>query len=197
MSVDDVMDVVIKDKAYYSQSGGGLTLSGGEPLLQPVFVLEILKRAKAEGIHTCVDTSGAVPRSVLQKIINDTDLFLFDYKATDETKHKTLTEQSNKQIRKNLQFLHDFGKAIILRCPLVPGVNDDEEHLTAIAQLEHSLPGLQAIQLLPFHATGASKYERYGIQNPLQDQKSSSSAYSEKIMHCFEQRECYKIEIHQ
>lgn len=185
MSVEEVIDVLIKDKIYYDESGGGMTLSGGEPLMQPEFTLAVLQRVKEAGIHTCIDTSGAVSQEVLKNVIDYTDLFLYDYKATDPKQHRVLTGQSNEKILENLQFIYKAGKEIILRCPIIPGMNDDEKHCHGIAKLKETLPDLKAIQIMPYHSTGNSKYERYGLENTVPNQKDTSADYTEQMQSWF------------
>jgi glycyl-radical enzyme activating protein len=165
-SVETVMAEVVKDRAFYTASGGGLTLSGGEPTAQLEFCLALLRAAKAAGISTCVETCGLAPRESFAALLPLTDLFLFDYKATDPALHATLTGASNALILANLRWLHAQGAAIRLRCPLIPGVNDDAAHLRAIAALGAELTGLQGVEILPYHGSGAGKYERLGREQP-------------------------------
>ncbi len=165
-SVDSVMAEVVKDRAFYAASGGGLTLSGGEPTAQLEFCLALLQAAKAAGIPTCVETCGVAPRESFEALLPLTDLFLFDYKASDPELHAAYTGASNALILANLRWLHAQGAAIRLRCPLIPGVNDEEGHLRAIAALSAELPGLRGVEILPFHETGAVKYERLGREQP-------------------------------
>ena len=166
-SVDSVMAEVVKDRAFYSSSGGGLTISGGEPTMQVAFCLALLQAAKAAGISTCVETCGFAPRESYAALLPLTDLFLFDYKATDPARHAALTGAPNELILGNLRWLHAQGAAIRLRCPLIPGVNDDAAHLRAIAALSVELPRLRGVEILPYHEGGAGKYERLGRARPL------------------------------
>ncbi len=161
-SVQEVMDVVVRDIAYYNNSGGGMTISGGEPMSQFRFTLELLKAAKDQGIHTCLDTSGYAPRELFEKVVPYTDLFLYDYKATDDNEHLRLTGVSNRLILDNLDFLYEKGARIILRCPLVKGINDTDEHLKGIAEIGRKYPNLAGIELMAYHNMGYDKYERIG-----------------------------------
>lgn len=161
-SVQEVMDIVIRDIDYYNNSNGGITISGGEPMSQFRFTYELLKSAKEKGIHTCLDTSGYAPRDLFEKILQYTDLFLYDYKATDETEHRRLTGVSNRLILDNLDFLSRKGGRIILRCPLVKGVNDTDEHLRGIAAIGSKYPDLAGIEIMAYHNMGHEKYERIG-----------------------------------
>jgi glycyl-radical enzyme activating protein len=166
MTVDAVMAEVRKDVAYYASSGGGLTISGGEPTLQPEFCLKLLRAARNEGIHTCVETCGFSAQECYATILPFVDLFLFDYKVTDPLQHLALTGGSNTRILSNLRWLHAQGADIHLRCPLIPGVNDSLDHLLAIAALSIELPRIQAVELLPYHESGIGKYERLGRSRP-------------------------------
>lgn len=161
-SVEAVMAEVMRDRAFYAASVGGLTLSGGEPTAQPEFCVALLQAAKAAGISTCVETCGVAPRENFEALLPLTDLFLFDYKASDPGLHASLTGASNALSLANLRWLHAQGAAIRLRCPLIPGVNDDASHLGAIAALSTELPGLRGVEILPYHESGAGKYEHLG-----------------------------------
>lgn len=165
-SVETVMAEVLKDRAFYAASGGGLTVSGGEPTLQLEFCLALLQAAKAAGISTCVETCGLAPRTSYAALLPLTDLFLFDCKATDPARHEALTGAPNALVLANLRWLHAQGAAIRLRCPLIPGVNDDDAHLRAVAALSAELPGLLGVEILPYHEGGAGKHERLGRPRP-------------------------------
>jgi pyruvate formate lyase activating enzyme len=167
VTVAAVMDAVRKDIPYYQKSGGGLTITGGEPMLQPEFTLELLKAAKVEGIHTCLETCGWASQRAYQSVLPFVDLFLFDYKGTAPEAHRRWTGVSNELILANLDFLYRRGAQIWLRCPLIPTINDSDEHLAALAALEQRYPNLAGIELLPYHNIGNSKYARYGMENPL------------------------------
>ncbi|MBR4073303.1 MAG: glycyl-radical enzyme activating protein [Clostridia bacterium] len=159
-TVDEVMAEVIKDKTFYDNSGGGLTVSGGEPLMQFQFVYELLKTAKEKGIHTCIETSGFTEREKILKIAEFTDIFLYDWKITDAQLHKKYTGVSNTQILDNVKALDSLGAKIILRCPIIPAVNDTEEHLNGIAALANSLENILGIEIEPYHSLGNNKYQR-------------------------------------
>ena len=164
-AVPEIMEIVRRDKAYYARSGGGLTLSGGEPTSQIDFAEALLRAAKAEGIHTCVETCGFAPRASFERLLDCCDLFLFDIKASDEEKHRELTGVPFGQIRDNLRWLAGRGAKLLLRCPMIPGVNDDQGHLRAIAALSRELP-LEGVELLPYHESGLAKRERIGSRDP-------------------------------
>lgn len=156
MTVAEVLSVVLKDKNYYKNEGG-LTLSGGEPLLQPDFAEELLREAKRQGVHTCIETAGCVEPDVFDRVMPFTDLFLFDYKASPKEQHQRLTGADNSLILSNLQKLYAQGAKIRLRCPLVPGCNDTDEHLAQIAGLAGRLSALEGVEVMPYHDFGAAK----------------------------------------
>jgi pyruvate formate lyase activating enzyme len=157
MSADDVMTEVCADQDFYRHTGGGMTLSGGEPLCQPDFALELLRKSRALGIATCVETSGFVPAEVLERALAYVDLLLVDYKMTDPQKHIEYTGVTNERILENLEGAYKCGTAIMLRCPIVPGVNDDDQHLRGIREIDKKYPGLRGIELLAYHNLGVSK----------------------------------------
>ena len=163
MSCLEVMETVCRDAAFYQNSGGGMTLSGGEPLLQPEFALELLKWCREEQIHTVVDTAGNVPYAVFEKIIPYTDLFLFDLKAVSPELHREGTGVDNQLILENLQRL-DVPKWI--RIPVIPSYNDNQKELEAMAERLQDVPKVERICLLPFHRLGFAKYRKLGVLNP-------------------------------
>jgi len=163
LTVEEVMSEVRQDKAFYAASGGGLSISGGEPLAQIDFTLELLSAAGREDIHRCVETSGFSSWARFRAILPVVDLFLFDFKETDRSLHVEFTGQSNELILSNLRSLHDGGANIQLQCPIIPEFNDREEHIDGIAALALSLPNLAGVQLLPYHPLGKSKIERFGL----------------------------------
>jgi pyruvate formate lyase activating enzyme len=167
MTVEEIVREVMKDAVFYSESGGGVTVSGGEPLSQWEFTLELLSVLKSRGVHTAVETSGFGPRKALESLLPVVDRFLYDIKAVDPEKHRKLTGVSNDAILGNLEFLVTRGAAIELRCPLVPGLNDADKDLSAIANLGRTCPSLEAVTFLPYHNTGSDKYARYAIADPL------------------------------
>lgn len=166
MTTEEVMEIVRKDRAYYQVSGGGLTISGGEPTVQFEFCHELLKRAHSEGIHTCLDTCGYNQTKVFLELLPYVSLFLWDYKATGAELHKRLTGVGDELIRRNFEALYERGAHILLRCPMVPGVNDTSEHLDAIAEIVRTHPTLAGIEIMPYHDIGLSKYDRLGIPRP-------------------------------
>ena len=168
MSVDEVIVEVLKDRVFYQNSGGGLTLSGGEPLLQFDFAYELLKQAKQNGINTCIETCGFVKTENILKISEFTDIFLYDWKLTDDELHKEYTGVNNQLIKQNLMAIDSIGKKIILRCPIIPSVNDTEEHFYGIANIANSLKNILAIEIEPYHSLGNNKYKKLGKAKSIQ-----------------------------
>ena len=168
-TVDEVMAEVIKDAAFYKNSGGGMTLSGGEPFMQHEFALELLKSAKERELHTCIETCGYVDSKILEKFIPYVDMFLWDIKETDDERHKQYTGVSNAKILSNLALLNEKGASVVLRCPLIPGYNLRDEHLYAIGELAESLDCVVRVDVEPYHPLGASKSQALGIDYPLGD----------------------------
>ena len=175
-TVDQVLLEVRKDADYYARSGGGVTISGGEPMTQFEFVKQLASRLQKEQIHVCLDTSGHAPAQKFTEISPYIDLFLFDYKETDEKRHRELTGVSNRLILKNLDALYNAGASIILRCPLVPGVNDSPEHLAGIAAMARKYPNVKAIQIMAYHDMGNHKAVRIGATAPLAHLKTADEA---------------------
>ena len=163
MSVEEVMAEVRRDQVFYRTSGGGVTLTGGEPMLQFAFLKEVCGAAKASGVHVALDTSGEAAADAFREIAPRIDLFLFDVKATGDAVHRKLTGVPAEPILANLRLLDSLGARIHLRCPLVPGVNDSEEHLRHVARLAEELQGVEEVLVEPYHRLGEEKYARFGI----------------------------------
>ena len=162
MTVEEVIKKVMADKIFYDTSGGGMTLSGGESFAQPAFALALLEAAKAEGLHTAVETSGFCAKETILSAAPLVDLFLFDYKATGEELHKSLTGVCQAPILENLLALSEAGAEIILRCPIIPGANDTDEHFAAIAALAQHTSGITAVDLEAYHPLGTGKAPKIG-----------------------------------
>ncbi len=162
MSVQEVFNEVLKDKVFYDNSGGGLTLSGGEPLMQFEFAYELLRQAKMNGIHTCIETCGFAKTEDFLKIAKYTDVFLYDWKLSNDRLHKEYIGMSNRQILENLRAIDAANAKIILRCPIILDVNDTEEHFKGIANIANSLKNILAIEIEPYHSLGNSKYKKLG-----------------------------------
>lgn len=168
MCVNEVITEVIKDSAYYVASGGGITISGGEPMFQFDFCLALLKGAKGLELHTCMETSGMAPTANYSKIAEYVDLFLFDIKALNNDKHITYTGASNNLILKNLEYIYSLGKEIILRCPVIPNINDDNDDIEGINKLANKYKLIKSIEFLPYHNFGKNKWKELGKKDPLE-----------------------------
>ena len=166
ISVKKVLEEVMKDLPFYRNTGGGLTLTGGEPLAQFEFTKALLSAAKKQSLHACIETSGYAPWEQYRAIIKDIDLFLFDIKESDPALHRKFTGVEMELPRGNLFRLNEAGAAIILRCPIIPGVNDRKEHLKSVALLAETLDGVKEIDLIPYHKLGGSKAQRLGKAIP-------------------------------
>lgn len=168
MRVDEVIDEAMKDKAFYDTSGGGMTLSGGEPLFQPEFTVALLNEAKKNELHTCVETCGFASYNVINRIRRNVDVFLYDLKETDSQKHEDCTGVPLGPILENLRKLDATGSKIILRCPIIPSLNDRPEHINGIAEIVNGLDNILEINLMPYHPLGQSKFERMGYKKDLE-----------------------------
>lgn len=156
--VGDVLDAVDRDRDVIERSGGGVTVSGGEPLAQPDFTLSLLIALKEEGYHTALDTCGQAPVTILDGMLPYTDLLLYDVKHMNPERHRELTGVSNDTILSNLRYVAKRRGALRIRMPLIPGVNDSEENLAETCAFIRGLERVDAIELLPYHRLGVSKY---------------------------------------
>ena len=156
--VPSLLAEIRKDKAYYDRSGGGLTLSGGEPLLQKDFAADLLAAAREEGIHTAVETALHIGRDALEAALPHTCLFLCDIKAAVPALHKRLTGADNRRILENLAWLDAHARELRLRMPLIPSLNDGEDNLRAVARFILEKTGRRELELLPYHGLAADKY---------------------------------------
>jgi pyruvate formate lyase activating enzyme len=169
MRVDEVMAEIGKDVPFYDESGGGVTFTGGEPLMQPAFLLDLLEACGRLEIHRAVDTSGYAAREVLLKVAERTDLFLYDLKHMDSAIHEKYTGAGNEMILDNLKALSCRDVAIRVRIPLVPGINDDRGNIEATGAFLQKLHRLWYVDLLPYHSVAISKYQRFGYTPKLPD----------------------------
>lgn len=195
MSIDMVMKEVLSDKDYYKSSGGGLTISGGEPMSQFEFTLELLKNAMENGINTCMETCGFASKNGYDQIKEYVDLFLFDYKVSNPKSHKELTGVSNDIILENLDFLYNSDANIILRCPLIPGVNDNSEHFNGIADLSEKYPNLLGIEIMAYHNMGVSKGNMLGKSMELASIPNTDDETKEKWLQHLRSLGCKNIVI--
>jgi len=179
-TVGEVIEAVARDRVFYEESGGGVTFSGGEPLMQPEFLLELLRRCRAEGIHTAVDTTGYAAWETLLEVSRYADLFLYDIKHMDDARHRQYTGVSNRPILDNLTKLVAVHPDVRLRMPVIPGVNDDAANFACLgaflADLSAASLGRRpmSISLLPYHRTGVDKFARLGRVYRLPDTRPPS-----------------------
>ncbi len=162
MTVEQVMAEIAPDTAFYDESHGGVTFSGGEPLLQRDFLLALLQACQVRELHTAVDTSGFASWDTLDRIRRFTDLFLYDLKLIDDVRHREFTGVTNQPILRNLVDLSAHGHPIVIRVPIVPGLNDDDEAIRKLAEFIAALPNRHPIELLPYHHIAIDKYLRLG-----------------------------------
>jgi pyruvate formate lyase activating enzyme len=181
MTVKEVIDEVMKDKAFYDNSGGGMTISGGEPMMQFEFTKALLEAAKRHGLHTCLDTCGYTRFEKYNKILKNVDIFLYDLKDTDPVRHKKYTGVELSPILENLQKLDAAGAAIYLRCPLIPDLNATPEHMEGIAKIADKLINLLEIDLMPYHPLGESKMKRLGLESSSNSKEFADRDQCEKL----------------
>ena len=166
MSVQDVLEIALEDEPFFQESGGGVTLSGGEPLFQKEFTLAFLKSLKEKGIHTALDTCAFVPQKTLEESISFTDMYLVDFKCFDSELHKKLTGQYNELIKENLKFLSAKNTRLEIRIPFIPGCNDSAENMHETGKFLSSLQ-IEAVKLLPYHSYACSKYTALQMEDTL------------------------------
>jgi len=194
-TVEEVMEEVLRDRTFHATSGGGVTLSGGEPLAQHEFSAALLRAAKAEGLHTALDTSGHAPWSRLDGIQRHVDLVLYDLKHMDPKRHEELTGVSNDLILENLRSLDRLGKATWIRIPLIPGLNDDDANYEAMGEFLSALENVERVEVLRYHRLAETKYASAGmdyalrgLEPPTEDETESrqrilaSRGVSERIL---------------
>ena len=162
IAAEEVVQEVLKDRVFYETSGGGVTISGGEPLFQPEFTGEILRQCKEKGIHTAIETSGFAAAKALRQVIPYCDLVLFDIKETDAGRHVQFTGVELGPILRSLRQINDYGVPFIIRLPIIPGFNDREEHLSAVKSLGERLSCCRGMEIMPYHRLGEYKYELLG-----------------------------------
>ncbi len=170
VTVEEVMEEVMKDRAHFRRSGGGLTLSGGETLLQPDFASALLFAAKQEGINTAIESTGFQKFEIIKnKILPYLDLFLMDIKHMNSDKHQAFTTKPNTLVLENARKIAQSGQKLIIRVPVIPTFNDTEEEIMEIARFAASLPGVEQLHLLPYHRLGQDKYAGLGREYTLPD----------------------------
>lgn len=184
-SLQELIKIIKKDMIFFEESGGGVTLSGGEPLLQHEFANEILKQCQKLDIHTCVDTCGFASRKIIENVSSYTDLFLYDIKHIDDVMHKKITGVSNKIILENLKYLDKIGKDIWIRYPLIPGLNSDESELLRLIDFLSKLKHKYPLYILPYHKIGSQKYHRLGMKYNMDDITEPDDELINKVTNLF------------
>lgn len=185
-SVDDLVEEVLKDRLFFDQSGGGVTLSGGEPLMQPAFAIAVLDALRRKGVHTALDTCGLGRTEDLLEAAALADLVLFDLKHMDDAQHRRWTGAGNGAILANLERLGRSHPQIWIRVPVVPGVNDDPSNLEATARFVASIPAVRRLDLLPYHSIGAAKFRRLGREYLLGQVEPPSAARMASLADLFQ-----------
>lgn len=188
MTVAEVMKEIGKDRPFYGNSGGGVTFSGGEPLLQKDFLLALLLECKNSGLHTVVDTAGNVSWEVFSDIIPYVDLFLFDIKVYNEAKHRAVTGSGNRLILDNLKRLAGCNIEIWIRVPVIPGINDTAAEMAEIAALIQDIKDINLIELLPFHRLGEGKYQSLGLTYACQDYSPPTEELMDILVEVFRKK---------
>lgn len=183
--INEVMAEIEKDRLFYEQSGGGVTFSGGEPLMQPQALLELLKRCGERGIHRAVDTTGFAPTTILVNIAKHVDLFLYDIKVMDAELHKKYTGVDNTLILKNLKVLSESGAKIQIRVPLLAGINDSDHNIRLTADFICNLKGIQGVDLLPYHHFASHKYLKLGGEYRGEQHHTPDSQCIARVTHIF------------
>lgn len=182
VTVREVMETVRRDMPYYGRSGGGLTLSGGESLLQPEFAAALLQAAKNIGLNTAMESMGFAKFEVIEKVLPYLDTYLMDIKHMDSNKHKEYTGKENTLMIQNARKVAESRMCeLIIRVPVIPGFNDTKEEILAIASYADSLPGVSQIHLLPYHNYGEGKYEGLGRPYPMKDTPRLSDEKMESL----------------
>jgi pyruvate formate lyase activating enzyme len=186
-TIEKILEILEKESVFINQSKGGVTFSGGEPMLQTEFLLEALKACKAEGYHTVIDTSGYSSAESYNSIIQYTDLFLFDIKHLDEARHIESTGVSNTGILDNYRLLLKSGKDVMVRIPVIPGFNDDHEHVERLKDFIMSTKtrSLKRINLLPYHKIGSSKYKMFNLPYRMENVEPPLKGEMQKLKELF------------
>ncbi|MFZ5967890.1 MAG: pyruvate formate-lyase-activating protein [Bacillota bacterium] len=192
MTVEEIMENLRKYKNYFTFSNGGITVSGGEPTLQWIFLTELFKQCKNEGIHTCLDTSGYCEIEKGAQFLPYTDLVLLDIKQMDDEKHKALTGVSNEKILAFAQYLSDKDIPVWLRYVLVPGYTDDRKDIEALCGFIKTLKNIKKVEILPYHQLGVHKWEEQGLTYQLKDVDPPSQEQMDEVMAIFK---AYEIKI--
>ncbi|MDQ1352319.1 MAG: pyruvate formate lyase activating enzyme [Acidobacteriota bacterium] len=186
MTAEQVMKEIEKETIFYDESGGGVTFSGGEPLMQPEFLDALMDKCRQKDIHIALDTTGCVSPQVFDSLAAKADLFLYDLKIIDDAGHKKFTGSSNKYALQNLETLSKKGKRVIIRFPLIPGITDTNENVTAVAAFVSSLKGIHDINVLPYHETAQHKYRRLNLDYEMEGVTPPSPVHTKEVKKLFE-----------
>ena len=183
MTVDECMEIIRKDKGYYDSSGGGITISGGEPLLQSEFVMQLLEACQKEEIHTCLESTFYSEKEKITEVLPFTNLIISDIKSMDTEIHRKYTGVGNERILENLQYLVEKDRELILRIPVIPGINDNQENVESTADfIINQLDGrVRTLQLLSFMRLGEEKYTSLGIPYPMERIKINRKSFQKKV----------------
>lgn len=185
-SVGELMAEIEKERIFFDQSGGGVTFSGGEPMLHSDFLVRLLEACRDRGIHTAVDTAGLVSGEILGRVAERTDLFLYDLKLMDSDRHREWTGVPNEKILENLRRLAELGAKVVVRIPLVGGVNDDEENILQTARFLSGLPGERIkVNLLPYHKIAQTKYAKLGRGEAFQPLNEPTTERVKEVLEIF------------
>lgn len=179
VSIEEILYEVKKDRKFYEESGGGVTLSGGECTLQFDFTLQLLEELKKLEIHTCVETNAMLKEEKLAMLVPFTDIFLLDYKLTDKKLHADYTGKHNTQVLSNIELLDSLGAKVVLRCPIIPGVNDTEDHLKEIARISREYRCIEYAEVMPYHSIGRDKWKQIGKEYSFPDLETVSNDKAE------------------
>jgi len=193
MAVDEVFDIIKRDLPFYKNTGGGITVSGGEPIAQPGFLLDLFRKCRENNIDTALDTCGYVKWDTLKKIIGYTDLVLYDLKQMDTEKHKEYTGVSNERILENLKKIDEEGLPIWIRIPVIPGYTDDEENIIKMADFLRELKNVERVDFLPYHSYGEQKYPELDMDYRLKETKPPSREKMQKFKEIFESRKLEEV----
>lgn len=187
VTVEEVLSEVLQDRPYYNRSGGGITLSGGESLLQPDFAISLLEACKENGINTAIETTGFADAEVIEKFLPYLDTVLMDIKHINSQKHNEFTSQPNERILENAKLIALKAKKLIIRVPVIPTFNDTVAEIAEIASFASNLPNVNEIHLLPYHSMGRDKYTGLGRDYGMGDMKSPTNELMEVLKQTAEQ----------
>jgi len=186
MSVDELMFEIKKDIIFYDESGGGVTFSGGEPLLQHQFLIEVLKECKKLDINTAIDTTGFDDIKIIEEVACYANTFLYDIKHMDDTEHQKYTGVSNKGILENLRYLDSINKNVVIRFPVIPNINDTKNNIKEMKVFLSKLKNIRKIDLLPYHNIANHKYTKFNKQNKMIGVEALSKEGMESLKKEFE-----------